>query len=141
MSATDTLKVQPCTRDNYHEGPCNGWPSRYCPNRLVLGGEPCPGCHGLKWHAAGCTQPDEPLVDLVNKPPHYRAGGIECIEAILAALGPEQFIGYCRGNAIKYAWRAPHKGTQAQDFRKAAFYLERAAEVASGEPMNLGGSK
>ena len=68
-------------------------------------------------------------VDMVNKPPHYQTdNGIECIDAIRAALGLDGFIAYCRGNAIKYGWRAGKKDETAQDLRKAAWYLERAAQ-------------
>ena len=31
------------------------------------------------------------MVDNVNKPPHYNQSGIECIEAIHAALTPDGF--------------------------------------------------
>jgi hypothetical protein len=67
----------------------------------------------------------QPASDPVNHPSHYTAGSIECIDAIQAALTPEQFIGYCRGNAIKYIWRTDHKGG-AEDLRKAIWYLNRA---------------
>ena len=66
------------------------------------------------------------MVDMVNHPPHYQSdSGIECIDAIRAALGSEGFIAYCRGNAMKYVWR--EKVNAAEDLRKAAWYLERAA--------------
>jgi hypothetical protein len=65
------------------------------------------------------------MSDPVNHPDHYTAGNIECIDAIQAALTPEQFIGYCRGNAIKYIWRADRKGG-IQDLQKAIWYLNRA---------------
>lgn len=72
---------------------------------------------------------EAPRPDMVNKPPHYQAdNGIECIDAIRAALGLEGFIAYCRGNAIKYGWRAGKKDETAQDLRKAAWYLDRAAQ-------------
>lgn len=71
----------------------------------------------------------EKQIDMVNKPPHYQTdNGIECIDAIRAALGLDGFIAYCRGNAIKYGWRAGKKDEAAQDLRKAAWYLERAAQ-------------
>lgn len=64
------------------------------------------------------------MSDPVNHPAHYTAGTIECIDAIQAALTPEQFVGYCRGNAMKYIWRADRKGG-AQDLQKAIWYLNR----------------
>lgn len=67
---------------------------------------------------------DDAGVDWVNAPPHYRQGEIECIEAIRAALTPEEFRGYCKGQALKYVWRERHKGG-AQDLGKAAWYLAK----------------
>ena len=64
------------------------------------------------------------MPDLINQPPHYRQGEIECIDAIEAALTPEEFRGYCKGNAIKYIWRERHKG-QDSSLAKAAWYLAR----------------
>jgi len=62
---------------------------------------------------------------MVNHPPHYTQGGIECIEAIQAALTPEEFRGYCKGNALKYTWRERSKG-QDESLKKAIWYLERS---------------
>lgn len=47
--------------------------------------------------------------DAVQHPAHYTQSGVECIEAIEAALGEEQFKGYLRGNIMKYLWRYPYK--------------------------------
>lgn len=67
--------------------------------------------------------------DAVDHPEHYQSeDGIECIDAIRAALGVDGFVAYCRGNAIKYAWRSDKKENNAQDLKKAAWYLTRAAE-------------
>ena len=65
------------------------------------------------------------MTDHVNHPPHYTAGGaIECIDAIEAALTPEEFRGFCKGNVLKYLWRMNHKGG-AQDLQKGLWYLQR----------------
>lgn len=65
--------------------------------------------------------------DKVNHPAHYTQGRIECIEAIKEALTPEEFRGYCKGNAMKYEWRERHKnGTE--DLKKAAWYLARLTD-------------
>jgi hypothetical protein len=68
-----------------------------------------------------------PLNDPVNHPAHYTQGGIECIEALKAALGFEGFKSYCRGNIIKYLWRTEHKN-KVQDLKKARWYLDRLIE-------------
>jgi Protein of unknwon function (DUF3310) len=61
------------------------------------------------------------LSDLVNHPPHYkdRVPSIECIEVT-------KHFNFCRGNAIKYIWRAGMKegGSEAEDLEKAIWYLK-----------------
>lgn len=66
-------------------------------------------------------------MDPVNNPPHYTSGGIECIDAIQAALTPEEFAGFCKGNALKYVWRAGLKNADltVQDLQKSRWYLDR----------------
>lgn len=65
--------------------------------------------------------------DMVNRPPHYTTSSIECIDAIRAALTPEEFRGFCKGNALKYVWREKNKGGD-QDLSKAAWYLNKSKE-------------
>jgi hypothetical protein len=61
-------------------------------------------------------------VDPVNNPSLYTQGAVECIEALEAiGIAPD----FCRGNAIKYLWRAKDKGNELQDSQKAKWYLER----------------
>jgi len=70
------------------------------------------------------AEPEQDLSpDMVNHPPHYTAGGIECIDAIRAALTPDEFRGHCKANAMKYIWREAHKG-QDESISKAIWYLE-----------------
>ena len=66
------------------------------------------------------------MSDPVNHPLHYTAGAVECIDALESALGPEGFVGYCRGNAMKYLWRTGKKDDAIQDLRKAIWYTNRA---------------
>jgi len=73
------------------------------------------------------TEVDTEKVDMVNAPPHYRQGDIECIDAIRAALTPEEFRGYCKGNAIKYIWRERYKGGN-ESIEKADYYMNKARE-------------
>lgn len=74
------------------------------------------------------TTPCRPTVtdDPVNHPPHYTQGGLECIDAIRAALTAEEFRGFCKGNAIKYVWREAMKGGN-ESLAKAGWYMARAA--------------
>jgi len=71
------------------------------------------------------TAPAQSAPDMVNHPPHYKTGGIETIDYLQAKLTPEEFAGYCRGNALKYLSRAGHKDATAQEVGKAIWYLER----------------
>ena len=62
--------------------------------------------------------------DNVDRPMHYAAGSIECIDAIEAQLSPEEFRGYLKGNIIKYLWREKHKGG-VESLKKAQWYLNK----------------
>ena len=66
--------------------------------------------------------------DPVKPPRHYCDGGIETIDYIRAKLTREEFIGYCKGNALKYISRAGKKGDAAEDLAKAQVYLGWASE-------------
>ena len=62
--------------------------------------------------------------DNVDRPMHYAAGSIECIDAIEAQLSAEEFRGYLKGNIIKYLWREKHKGG-VESLKKAKWYLNK----------------
>jgi hypothetical protein len=64
------------------------------------------------------------MTDVVNSPPHYNTGGIECIEAIEAMLSAEEFRGYLRATAFAYRWRYRHKNG-IEDLLKARWYEDR----------------
>lgn len=69
--------------------------------------------------------PEKYSPDMVNSPPHYSAGSIECIDAIEEVVKHlEGMEAMCTGNAIKYLWRWKHKnGTE--DLKKAVWYIQR----------------
>ena len=69
-----------------------------------------------------------PESDPVNSPAHYTVGNIETIDYIQAKLTPEEFKGYLKGNVLKYASRAGHKGNAMEDAGKLAWYANRLAE-------------
>ncbi|WP_238351986.1 DUF3310 domain-containing protein [Brevibacillus brevis] len=69
--------------------------------------------------------------DPVNHPAHYATGGIETIDLIQAKLTPDEFVGFCKGNVLKYVTRANLKGGE-EDLRKAAKYLEFAVGGEQG---------
>jgi hypothetical protein len=72
---------------------------------------------------------DDALEDLVNHPNHYKSegvSGIECIDAIQAALTEEEFQGFCKGNNIKYTWRANRKKQAGSDINSAGTNIKKA---------------
>lgn len=58
--------------------------------------------------------------DPVNHPAHYTThpSGVECIQIT-------EHMNFCRGNAVKYIWRAGDKGDEIEDLKKARWYLDR----------------
>ena len=87
---------------------------------VIFGLDYCP-------HAESDDQED----DMVNHPSHYTQGGIECIEAIKASMPPSSFQGYCKGNIMKYIWRASLKNG-VEDLKKAQVYLGWMIESMEG---------
>ena len=73
--------------------------------------------------------------DNVNHPSHYTQGGIECLDAIEAAMKPDQFRGYLKGNIIKYLWRYEWKNG-LEDLKKAQFYMNRMVKSMEKEKEN-----
>ena len=71
----------------------------------------------------------------VNNPPHYNKGDIECIDAIEAMLTHEEYVGYLRGNSLKYRWRFRYKNG-IQDLEKAEWYENRLMDILNTEENN-----
>lgn len=65
--------------------------------------------------------------DAVHHPSHYTLPGltIESVDVIRAVLTPEEFKGWCKGNALKYSLRAGRKdpAKEVQDLAKAGVFL------------------
>lgn len=68
-------------------------------------------------------------MDNIN-PQHYKAGEVECIDAIKASMSQSEFNGYCKGNVIKYVWRYQNKNG-LEDLKKAQWYLNKLIENLS----------
>ena len=60
------------------------------------------------------------MPDMVNHPPHYteHPSGVECIDIV-------EHMPFNVGNAVKYLWRAGHKGDRVEDLKKARWYVDR----------------
>lgn len=71
----------------------------------------------------------EPAQDVVNHPQHYELpNGLECIDAMVATLGRETVMAFCKANAFKYLWRHERKNG-SQDVEKARWYLNKWHEL------------
>jgi hypothetical protein len=72
--------------------------------------------------------PVVPPIDMVNQPPHYTGGKVECIDAIeVATEGLEGIEAYCTAAALKYLWRWKKKNG-AEDLQKCRWYINRMLE-------------
>ena len=69
--------------------------------------------------------------DIINHPEHYTKGGIEVREFI-----DSWKLDFNSGNVIKYVVRAPYKGTELQDLKKAQNYLNHLIELKEKEEAN-----
>ena len=76
------------------------------------------------------------VYDSVNSPEHYNTGGLECIDAIRGMLTHDEYIGYLRGNALKYMWRFRYKDKPIEDLRKARWYEERLMNYMLEHPSD-----
>ena len=68
---------------------------------------------------------DSQSPDMVNSPSHYQLDGLEAIDIIKASLTADEYLGYLKGNALKYMLREPFKGNGKQDVGKAQWHLEK----------------
>ncbi len=73
------------------------------------------------------------MADMVNRPPHYTAGKVECIDAIESATNRLQGLeAVCTANIIKYVWRWKFKNG-VEDLQKAEWYLQKLIEKVKGD--------
>ena len=72
--------------------------------------------------------------DNVKHPSHYCKGGMECIDAIKAAVSDiaDPFEAYCTGNIIKYIWRWNDKNG-VEDLNKAKQYADIIIEYRANK--------
>ena len=70
-----------------------------------------------------------PFLHMINHPIHY--GGdteYECIKVLNAWMTKDEFIGFCKGNALKYLCRSGKKDEILQEYNKAKWYIEKMIE-------------
>lgn len=90
------------------------------------GGENDQYCMGFDMEYIGDVLDDfDKCVDMVNHPPHYNNGNVECIDAIESATVNKKGIeAVCVANVIKYLWRYETKNG-IEDVKKAKWYIDK----------------
>ena len=74
----------------------------------------------------------------VEHPKYYRLEGIkEVLDVSRYALSEEEYLGFLKGNVIKYALRAPYKGELEQDWEKASYYADLVKNEQAPEEEKL----
>lgn len=69
-----------------------------------------------------------------NTPNHYKlSDGSDSMDALAKILGPKEFKGFLRGNAIKYLIRYKQKGG-IEDLKKAMDYINRLIAIGEESP-------
>lgn len=66
--------------------------------------------------------------DMVNHPPHYTNGGMECIDEMILVFGKEAVANFCICNAWKYRYRAITKNGE-EDMQKSHWYINKYKEL------------
>ena len=61
----------------------------------------------------------------MNEPKYYCKNGLSPIKAFeMGLISKEEFIGFCKGNIIKYVVRCDKKDSMVSDIEKAIDYLQ-----------------
>jgi len=96
--------------------------------RLEPGARPAPPDRKQQSHKEAA------MTDEINSPSHYMLfPDMEAIDVIIAALTPEEFAGYCKGNALKYRLRAGAKGPAEKCIAKANWYQQKLRQQARAD--------
>ena len=67
---------------------------------------------------------EKQMKDLINEPPHYNIGDINCLQLIKQQLGKEGYLAYLTGSAYKYLYRHEHKEENIADLKKCKYFIE-----------------
>ena len=69
-------------------------------------------------------------IDMVDSPSHYMLfPDAQVIDIIEKALSPQEYMGYLKGNVLKYRLRAGDKGDLVEDINKAHKYQDWLREL------------
>lgn len=112
-----------CENCYFNNCDVDDYPCTHCRNNLVAD-DPKYESTPFLWQG---TQTNS-----VDHPSHYNQGGIECIDAMIAAFGKEAVENFCLVNAFKYVWRNRDKNG-LEDVDKAIWYLTKYKELVNND--------
>jgi hypothetical protein len=93
----------------------------------------CPSC---KVPIDTMITPDE-VRELVDHPKHYNNLGAKCKCGLdIECIDVVGHMDYTIGNAVKYLWRAEHKGKKLEDLKKAQWYVNHEIKKMEGDIKN-----
>lgn len=69
------------------------------------------------------------MKEMVDHPDHYNSTKYECIDVMIDIFGKEKAKAFAHLNAFKYLWRSGKKGSEAEDLKKAIWYLQKEVEL------------
>jgi len=61
---------------------------------------------------------------------------IEAINLIEMSMTKEEFLGYLKGNVLKYIIRYKHKGNASEDLDKGKWYLDKLRNKINDQSSN-----
>ena len=75
--------------------------------------------------------------DLVNSPKHYDlfADGTKSFDVIRNTLTSDEYIGFLKGNILKYRLRAGKKGDASICIGKANWYADKLAKFVESQKV------
>lgn len=110
----------------------------YCDNALAVGGTVEQLEKAIKnyyQYYINCNNhviaQNKSSTDAVYSPKHYKLKGldIESVDVIKSVLSDEEYRGWCKGNALKYLFRAGKKDDEVQDLAKCDVYVNWAIKA------------
>lgn len=85
-------------------------------------------------------QADAPKPEMINHPPHYKRGGLECVDIVEAmAYGWRPQTALRLGQAVQYLFRYQHKGDLSDalaDLKKAVWWIQREIDALPNSAHN-----
>lgn len=109
--------------ENFNESDCNK--CKFC--NVESWKKPCNDCSGDKW---------EPKVTDTNFYDSHYDTDCQPIDFMQANMTHEEFMGFLKGNIIKYAGRCGRKDDVSKETAKILRYAEWLHEAALGNKIN-----